>query len=142
MIVVDASVAAKWFLPEADSEAAQALLAGPRRLLAPDLIRIEVAAAITRQARLGRLSADRVRALVAEWAQALADGAITLTPARDDIDGAAELAIQLRHPLQDCLYLALALRLDVPIVTADRAFINRARTAHPRIEDLRVGPDG
>jgi predicted nucleic acid-binding protein len=45
LIVVDASVAAKWFLPEADSEAAGRLLTGRRKLLAPDLIRIEVAAA-------------------------------------------------------------------------------------------------
>ena len=142
MIVVDAGVAAKWFLPEADSERAQALLAGPRRLLAPDLIWIEVAAAITRQTRLGRLSDERARELAAEWARALADGAVTLTPARDDIDRAAETAIQLRHPLQGCLYLALALRLDGPIVTADRSFIARARTAHRQVQDLRAEGDG
>jgi predicted nucleic acid-binding protein len=48
MIVVDASVAAKWFLPEKGSSAALALQEGPSQLAAPDLIRMEVAAAITK----------------------------------------------------------------------------------------------
>jgi len=29
------------------------------------------------------------------------------------------LAMEIRHTLQDCLYLAVALRLDSPLVTAD-----------------------
>ena len=39
--MVDASVAAKWFLPEPDAAAALRLLDGPHRLAAPDLIRSE-----------------------------------------------------------------------------------------------------
>ena len=46
MIVIDANVAAKWLLPEPGSEAAVALQEGPQQLFAPDLIRLEVAAAI------------------------------------------------------------------------------------------------
>ena len=42
MIVVDANVAAKWYLPEIGTEAALELMGGPNRLFAPDLIRIEV----------------------------------------------------------------------------------------------------
>jgi predicted nucleic acid-binding protein len=38
MIVVDASVAAKWFLPETGSEEATQLLSGANKLIAPDLI--------------------------------------------------------------------------------------------------------
>ena len=43
MIVLDASVAAKTYLEEAGAEAATELLAGPVKLLAPELIRLEVA---------------------------------------------------------------------------------------------------
>jgi predicted nucleic acid-binding protein len=42
MIVVDASVAVKWFIPEAGEEAAAKLLGGKKRLIAPALIRLEV----------------------------------------------------------------------------------------------------
>lgn len=69
----------------------------------------------------------------------VAHGAVTLTPAEEDVGVAIELAAQSRHPLQNCLYLALALRLEVPFVTADRAFIGRARAVLPRIADLRGG---
>lgn len=39
-----------------------------------------------------------------------------------DIDAALQLAIDLNHPIYDCLYLALAIRLDTHVVTADRRF--------------------
>ena len=44
MIVVDASVAVKWFYPEEREASAQRLIEGGERLLAPALIRVEVAA--------------------------------------------------------------------------------------------------
>jgi predicted nucleic acid-binding protein len=53
MIVVDANVAAKWYLPELGSEAALELMDGASPLFAPDLIRLEVLAAITRCVRTG-----------------------------------------------------------------------------------------
>ena len=53
LIVVDASVAVKWALKEADSEAAAALLDDDDPLLAPELLRIEGASAITRAGRSG-----------------------------------------------------------------------------------------
>jgi predicted nucleic acid-binding protein len=36
----------------------------------------------------------------------------------------------------DCLYLALALRLGVPFVTADRRFAERAVAVHPETQNL------
>jgi hypothetical protein len=126
MIVVDASVAVKWFLPEADSDAAARLLEGGQKLVAPELIRIEVAAALTRRGRLGELTDSQVRATTEAWSDALADGVVILEENGTDLPRAIELALALRHPVQDCLYLALAGRLDVPLVTADRAFGARA----------------
>ncbi len=36
---------------------------------------------------------------------------------------ALELALELRHPVYDCVYLALAERLDRKLITADRRFL-------------------
>jgi predicted nucleic acid-binding protein len=40
---------------------------------------------------------------------------------------ALELAVDLRHPIYDCLYLALAERERAPIVSADARLISAAR---------------
>ena len=45
-LVVDASVAVKWFLPEIDSDQALALLASDAVFHAPELLRLEIANAL------------------------------------------------------------------------------------------------
>ncbi|UKJ74068.1 type II toxin-antitoxin system VapC family toxin [Azospirillum brasilense] len=42
------------------------------------------------------------------------------------MDDAQVLALEFGHPVYDCLYLALARRLGIPVVTADRRFIQLA----------------
>ncbi|OHC81211.1 MAG: hypothetical protein A3G73_01560 [Rhodospirillales bacterium RIFCSPLOWO2_12_FULL_67_15] len=54
IVVVDASVAAMWFLPEPHSESAALLLDAKCELIAPDLMRLEVANALAQAARAGR----------------------------------------------------------------------------------------
>jgi predicted nucleic acid-binding protein len=49
MIVVDASVIAKWFIPEVGAVPAHALLAAGDELVAPELARVEVASALIRK---------------------------------------------------------------------------------------------
>ena len=73
MIVIDASVAAKWYLPEKGSDAAVELQEGPDQLFAPDLIRMEVAGSITRRVReigirmaLGAVKGDVVQMIVGQ----------------------------------------------------------------------------
>jgi len=85
MIVVDASVAVKWFLPEAGSEEATQLLTGTDKLIAPDLVRVEVAAAITRRVRLGELPENEAIQICHDWLKALSEGVITLTASEDDL---------------------------------------------------------
>lgn len=53
MIVLDASVAVKAYLEEAGSDEATAVLACDQKLLAPELIGVEVCAAICRRVRRG-----------------------------------------------------------------------------------------
>jgi predicted nucleic acid-binding protein len=126
MTVVDASVIVKWFIPEAGTTPAKALLAERDELIAPELARVEVASALIRKGLRDEVAAADVESTLRAWFRALADGQIFLLPNSDDIEAAARLALELSHPLADCLYLALAERQGVALITADRAFARRA----------------
>jgi predicted nucleic acid-binding protein len=134
--VVDASVAVKWFIEERGTEAAEVMLSGPDKLIAPALIRIEVAAAITRKVRMGEIESTEAEEACRLWIGALASGVPMLSPDEENIGSAIELALQIRHPLQDCLYLALARRVDGMLVTADPKFAKKARGCYPKVECL------
>lgn len=134
MIVVDASVAAKWLLDEPDaSQALELLHQNSGRLVAPSLIRIEVANALVRPLRVGVLTATRVQVLCSAWDQMLEDGVLALTPSDQLFDHAVQLAVQIRHPVPDCLYLALAVELDASLVTADGPMYERGLSIHQSI---------
>jgi predicted nucleic acid-binding protein len=133
MIVLDASVAVKAYLDEVGSDEATAVLACGQKLLAPELIGVEVSAAICRRVRMGELEAEDARIRNQHWLERLQNGLFTLTPDRDLLSEAADLANQLKHALQDCLYLAVARRFDVPLITADRAFRDRAFPSDSRV---------
>ena len=136
MIVVDASVAVKWLLPEPGDAAAQELLASEERLVAPSLIRTEVAAALARRARFGEIEPRDAETAMGLWLQTLRDGVIGLVADEADLVTALKLAVELSHPLQDCLYLALAERLGAPLVTADKKFVVKARASHALVRVL------
>jgi predicted nucleic acid-binding protein len=137
MIVLDASVAAKVYIEEAGSDEAIALVTGQQKLLAPELIRVEVAAALLRRVRKGELVAAEAQRRCRHWLERLHRGLFALTPDENLVDDAIGLAAQLNHPLQDCLYLAAARRADVPLITADGKFRDRAHPFDSRVALLR-----
>jgi predicted nucleic acid-binding protein len=138
VIVIDASVAAKWLLPEAGSREAVALQEGPQELFAPDLIRLEVAAAIARRVRIDKDPLPPAEAVnrYGKWLRLLDRAVITLIPEAELLDRAVDLSVEIKHPLQDCLYLAAAKGLDAPLVTADEPFQKRAARFYGRISLL------
>ena len=136
MIVVDASVIVKWFSPEVGAVPAKALLAAADELIAPELARIEVASALIRKGLREELPDADVESTLRAWFRALSDGQIFLLPDSEDIEAAARLALDLWHPLPDCLYLAAAERLGVALITADRAFARRAARRSKLIQIL------
>jgi predicted nucleic acid-binding protein len=139
MIVVDASVIVKWFVPEVGNAAAKALLSAADELIAPELARVEVASALIRKGIGQEITGADVEKTLRAWSRALADGQIFLLPNADDIEAAAKLALELQHPLPDCLYLAAAERLGVPLITADRAFARRAARRSNLVQILEDG---
>lgn len=133
MIVVDASVAVKWLCVEAGSDRALALLDMPDGLVAPDIIAVEVAAAVTRKVRTGEMTDAEARRACTEWRNSLGSGSVDVIQSGELLQPAIDLALQLKHPLQDCLYVALAQRIDCALATSDPKLAARARTVHPRI---------
>ncbi len=133
MIIIDASVAVKWFLPEANSEKALDFARGSEILIAPDIIRVEVASAITRRVRMGELDLTDAKDALAMWVDALKEGVLQVNTTVEDLRYAANFSLQLGHPVADCLYLAVAHRHSAPLATADRKFADRAQTVYPHI---------
>ena len=119
MRVVDASVSAKWFLTEADSDVALALLDSGEQLVAPSVIRTEVIGAVLRSCRDGHIDQLKARAALDAWARLLDGGLVSLVPEQEILARAVDLSFALRHPLPDCLYLAVAANMDLELVTAD-----------------------
>ncbi len=122
-LVVDASVAAKWVLEEDGSDRAAALRGTGDDLIAPSLVVAEIGNAIWKRAVGQELSArDAVRAL--ETAIRLF---ARLVPPAELAARATEIAIELRHPIYDCFYLALAEREHCALATADRRLVAAAK---------------
>jgi predicted nucleic acid-binding protein len=115
--VVDASIALKWLLAEADS--AEALALRPHyRFIAPDLLVAECANALWKHVQRGQLLPDE--AMLA--ARLLAADDIELRPTKGLAAESVRLSINLRHPAYDCIYLALAMAEQCPFITADATF--------------------
>jgi predicted nucleic acid-binding protein len=118
-LVVDASVAVKWVLPEAASERAIAIRQDGEDLIAPALVYAEVGSAIWRAVLRGDVTATEApRAL-----SAVVTHYRRIIPLAELAESALQLAMQLRHPIYDCFYLALAQRERCPLITADARLI-------------------
>lgn len=136
--MVDASIAVKWYLHEPGAEQAASLLTSASLLVAPALIRLEVTGAILRRYREDRLSLKRAQEACDLWEQDLAHGALRLAADDAMILSARTIALEIRHALADCLYLAVAVELGATrLVTADSTFHARAKATYPFI-DLQV----
>ena len=118
---MDASVAAKWFFPEALSDRARELLRSGGELLAPELLLLEVGNVAWKKALRGEISTEHAQAV----ASALPQMFSLLVPASQVQESALELALRLRHPVYDCAYLVLAQARDLPLVTADSHLLER-----------------
>lgn len=136
MIIVDACVAVKWLLPEQGSEAAMELLRGHEVMAAPDLIRSEVAGAMTRRYRRGEMAEEDAKSCIRLWVELLKEGIVQMAFHLDDLQEAGNIALQLKHPIQDCLYLAVARRTSSRFITADREFASKAASVFPGVEIL------
>jgi predicted nucleic acid-binding protein len=119
-LVVDASVAAKWFLPEPDAPAALRLLNGRHRLAAPDLIRSEMGNIVWKFHTRGVLDTKEASDMIEHFLSMpleIHESTYLLAPA-------LQIAIATKRTVYDSLYLALAIELGGTVVTADERWVN------------------
>ena len=137
-LVVDASVAVKWLFDEPDSDRAEALLARAGasdrlKLVAPEILAGEIANALWKRMRRGDM--DRQKTL--ETHQHFEEICPLLLPIEELAQRALELAIDGRHPVYDCLYVALAEELQAELITADERLQRAFARDFPQVGLLR-----
>jgi predicted nucleic acid-binding protein len=140
-LVVDASVAIKWVVPEEDSELADALVTSRAQLHAPAFIAMEVTNALWLKMRRGELDEAKAHASL-EYLRKIP---LAAWQGEEPLPQTLSLARMLDHAVYDCAYLALALHLDAIYVTADRRFWRKTQGKREladrvlRLEDLAAG---
>lgn len=115
--VVDASVAAKWFIPEVHSDAALRLFEGDHSLAVPDLFLAEFGNILWKKVRLGDITRDEGWEIL----KAIKIVPFDIVSSVPLLDPAFEIAVSLGRTLYDSVYVALAILEGCPLVTADRA---------------------
>lgn len=121
-MIIDASVGAKWLIPEFDRGLALDLLAR-LDLAAPDLLKLEVGHLLGKRLRRGDMPAQFTRDA---WAE-LRELPVQFRPTGEFLDRAFDLSCRLGAAIYDCVYLALAEAEDDMLVTADERFARAIR---------------
>ncbi len=138
IIVIDASVAAKWFFNEEHSGAALTLLDNSFELVAPDFFFLEMDSLLCKRTRRQELSIREAF----EMEDEIRSMPIQSHPSAALREKAFVLALETRNSIYDCLYLALAEALETRVVTADRKFFQSLQDGPLRdrmlwVEDLK-----
>lgn len=136
--VIDASVAAKWHLrDEPLREEADffwdRFQGGTITAIAPHLSMHEIASALSVASWAGRIGQDDAMAEIDRYAScgiAMADDPAWL------VADASGIAVRLRVPYYDCVYVALAQRLGARLVTSDRKLFDAVSSRLPFIHWL------
>jgi len=118
-LVVDASVACKWFIAETDQSLAFALIASGERLIAPEVVLPELCIIFWRKVRLNLMTPAQAEDAAARAASTFSAVASCAPLTRR----AMHISATLDHPAYDCFYLALAEVQSSQVVTADRRLV-------------------
>jgi predicted nucleic acid-binding protein len=119
-LVVDASVAVKWFIPENLWQPAASLLDERFDLHAPDLLFPEVGSILWKKTQRGEITSSEALDILG----ALKRVPLDLHPTDARVEQALTLATEHGRSVYDSLYLALACRIDARMVTADQRLVS------------------
>ncbi|MBM4423606.1 MAG: type II toxin-antitoxin system VapC family toxin [Chloroflexi bacterium] len=135
ILVIDSNVVIKWFSPETDTEAADAIrdkhLQDELTLVAPDLLIAEVANILWKK----REQVSETQAIDALF-QIISSG-IEFVQVESLAESAYRLARQHKRSAYDCFYLALAVSHHCDFITADERLFNAIAKQEPRVKLLR-----
>lgn len=134
LIVLDASVAVKWFLPEkVETLATEALALLSRHteseihIIVPDLFWVEFASVLWKAIRRGnfpKASADAALATITQYN-------FPTFPTVKLLSKAFEIATTYERTVYDSLYVALAVQTNSQLITADECLANSLATRFP-----------
>ncbi len=134
--VLDSCVAFKWEVPEPDTDNALRLRDsyrnGVHELIAPDVFPFEIGHALTRAERQKRINPPDGWAA---WLAVMADGPV-LAQSIQLMPRAYSISSQFRVGMYDCLYVALAEREGIELVTSDHKLIQNLQARFPFIVAL------
>jgi predicted nucleic acid-binding protein len=132
--VLDASVAAKWFLPaEQEPFSAESLRIlegyskGRIQMMVPDLFWPELGNVLWKAVRLKRISS----ASAAEAIAALVERRLPTAPTSPLLKDAFAIAARFDRAVYDCIYVALAVTSGRPLLTADERLANALAARFP-----------
>ena len=132
--VLDASVAAKWFLPPAHETLTKEALRlleeyanGHTRFLVPDLFWPEFGNILWKAVRLGRISRHSAEAALV----AIEERKLPTTPTSALLKEAFAIATTFDRTVYDCIYVALSVASNAPLVTADERMVNALGARFP-----------
>lgn len=121
--VLDASLFGAAFFNEVDSERARMFLANGGHFIAPDLLFVEIASLGAKKVWRGEASEEVAVRAIKTLRQFLSEVAGGL----DLAEAALVLATRHRFSTYDALYLALAERRSMAVVTLDLKLVERAK---------------
>lgn len=134
--VVDSSVLIKMSLPEQGSDRAIALrddfINSIHELIAPDVCPVEIAHALTRAERQGRIPLSQSLVHLTDQMRTLP----MLFPSMPLLPQATRISSQARVGIYDCLYIVLADEQKCEFMTADDRLLNVLQPAFPLIRSL------
>lgn len=136
-VTVDASVAVKWFVAEPRHEEAYLLRGRRIARYAPTFLPVECANVLWKKVRRGEL--DDLTPYFRE-VENLRE-VLSFRDTEDLLAEAARLALELGHPVYDCLYIACAQRTHSTLVTDDRRLARAVSEHLPGLQVLNLQDD-
>lgn len=118
-LVIDASVAVKWVVMEADSHVAERLLHEVETLHAPNILRPELANSLWSNLRRQTITPEQAFAGLSSVERSIS----RWHDIGDLLPRALTRAVRHDHPVYDFCYIALAQSLGEVLVTADKRLI-------------------
>jgi len=123
-IIVDASVAIKWFIPEIHALTATSLLDKNLKLSAPDLIYAEVGNILWKKLRLKELTIDIAYSILTDFKKI----PFEIHTNEALLNAAWQIATAYNCTVYDSLYVALAEIKQGLLVTADKTLYNTLKS--------------
>jgi predicted nucleic acid-binding protein len=93
--------------------------------MAPDIALIEVGNALRKKVERTEISRDQARAGLEKLTRIFD----VLAPTAPLVSRALDLALDMRHPVYDCVYIACAEQTRATLVTDDRRLVSKVRSA-------------